>query len=79
LGNRTARPLARRSTEERLTLYKAGSTPVESFRITRLQGHQTQPHLLELPQKCSGLATEQKKTPGGFPPGGFSIYWALNG
>jgi hypothetical protein len=60
--------------QERLKLYLAHSTPVESFRITRLQGRQTrwspigdqalvvydeadQPHLLELPQKCSGLAT----------------------
>src|SRR4051812_19784614 len=60
--------------QDRLDLYKAHSTPVESFRITRLQGRQTrwspigdqalmvydesdQPHLLELPQKCSGLAT----------------------
>jgi hypothetical protein len=60
--------------EERLKLYQTHSTPVESFRITRLQGRQTrwspigdqalmvydesdQPHLLELPQKCSGLAT----------------------
>ena len=62
------------STEERLKLYETHSTPVESFRITKLQGRQTrwtplgdqalmvfdesdQPHLLELPQKCSGLAT----------------------
>jgi uncharacterized protein DUF6491 len=60
--------------QERLKLYQAHSTPVESFRITRLQGRQTrwspigdqalmvydeadQPLLLELPQKCSGLAT----------------------
>ena len=60
--------------QERLKLYEANSTPVESFRITRLQGRQTrwspigdqalmvydesvQPHLLELPEKCSGLAT----------------------
>ena len=60
--------------QERLKLYQTHSTPVESFRITRLQGRQTrwspigdqalmvydesdQPHLLELPQKCSGLAT----------------------
>jgi hypothetical protein len=62
------------SNEERLKLYRANSTPVESLRITRLQGRQTrwspigdqalmvydesdQPHLLELPEKCSGLAT----------------------
>jgi hypothetical protein len=62
------------SNEERLKLYQAHSTPVESFRITRLQGRQVrwspigdqalmvydesdQPHLLELQQKCSGLAT----------------------
>src|SRR5688500_5735904 len=60
--------------QERLTRYDANSTPVESFRIPRLQGRQTrwspigdqalmvydesdQPHLLELPEKCSGLAT----------------------
>jgi hypothetical protein len=60
--------------EERLKLYQAHSAPVESFRITRLQGRQIrwspigdqalmvydesdQPHLLELPEKCSGLAT----------------------
>ena len=60
--------------QERLKLYQAHSTPVEGFRITRLQGRQAgwspigdqalmvydesnQPHLLELPQKCSGLAT----------------------
>jgi hypothetical protein len=60
--------------QERLELYKAHSTPVETFRITRLQGRQVrwspigdravmvydesdQPHLLELPEKCSGLAT----------------------
>ena len=60
--------------EERLELYKAHSTPVESFRITRLQGTQygwtpigdqaltvvgesDQRYLLELPEKCSGLAT----------------------
>ena len=62
------------SNQERLKLYQAHSTPVESFRITKLQGRQTrwspigdqalmvydesdQPLLLELPQKCSGLAT----------------------
>ena len=62
------------STEERLKLYETHSTPVEYFRITKLQGRQTRwtplgdqalmvwdesdkPHLLELPQKCSGLAT----------------------
>jgi hypothetical protein len=62
------------SNEERLKLYQANSTPVESFRITRLQGRQAkwsaigdqavmvydesdQPHLLELTEKCSGLAT----------------------
>jgi hypothetical protein len=62
------------SNQERLELYKAHSTPVESFRITRLQGRQVrwspigdqalmvydesdQPYLLELPEKCSGLAT----------------------
>jgi hypothetical protein len=62
------------SNEERLKLYQAHSTPVENFRITRLQGRQVrwsaigdqavmvydeadQPHLLELPEKCSGLAT----------------------
>jgi hypothetical protein len=60
--------------QERLELYKAHSTPVESLRITRLQGRQTrwspigdqallvydesdQPHLLELQERCSGLAT----------------------
>ena len=60
--------------EERLELYQTHSTPVESLRITRLQGRQTrwspigdqallvydesdQPHLLELQEKCSGLAT----------------------
>ena len=63
-----------KSNEERLKLYETHSTPVESFRITKLQGRQTrwspvgdqallvwdesdQPHLLELPEKCSGLAT----------------------
>ena len=62
------------SNMERLKLYEAHSTPVESFRITKLQGRQTRwsplgdqalivydesdrPHLLELPEKCSGLAT----------------------
>jgi hypothetical protein len=62
------------SNEERQELYLANSTPVESFRITRLQGRQAkwspigdqallvydesdQPHLLELTEKCSGLAT----------------------
>jgi hypothetical protein len=62
------------SPQDRLELYKAHSTPVESFRITRLQGPQPgwspvgdqaltvldesdQTYLLELPQKCSGLAT----------------------
>jgi hypothetical protein len=62
------------SNQERLDLYLAHSTPVESFRITRLQGRQVrwspigdqalmvydeadQPHLLQLPEKCSGLAT----------------------
>jgi len=62
------------STEVRLNLYKTHSAPVESFRITKLQGRQTrwsalgdqalmvwdesdQPILLELPQKCVGLAT----------------------
>jgi len=62
------------SNQERLELYKAHSTPVESFRVTRLQGRQVrwspigdqalmvydesdQPYLLELPEKCSGLAT----------------------
>ena len=62
------------STEQRLKLYETHSTPVEYFRITKLQGRQTrwtplgdqalmvwdesnQPHLLQLPQKCSGLAT----------------------
>lgn len=62
------------SNQERLALYEAHSTPVESFRITRLQGRQVrwspigdqalmvydesdQPHLLQLPEKCSGLAT----------------------
>ena len=62
------------SNQERLKLYKDNSTPVESFRITRLQGRQVrwspigdqalmvydesdQPYLLELPEKCSGLAT----------------------
>lgn len=62
--------------QERLKLYQANSTPVESFRITKLQGRQTrwspigdqalmvydesdQPYLLELPQKCSGLATSR--------------------
>lgn len=59
---------------ERLELYRAHSIPVESFRITRLQGAQygwtpigdqaltvvgesDQRYLLELPEKCSGLAT----------------------
>jgi hypothetical protein len=62
------------STQERLKLYQDHSTPVESFRITKLQGPQPgwsavgdqaltvldesdQRYLLELPQKCSGLAT----------------------
>ena len=62
------------STEERLTLYRAHSTPVESFRINKLQGPLSrwsrlgdqalmvwdasdEPYLLELPEKCSGLAT----------------------
>src|SRR5262245_30753908 len=63
-----------KSTEESLKLYEANSTPVESFRITKLQGGQSrwtrlgdqalvvwdasdQPHLLQLPEKCSGLGT----------------------
>ena len=62
------------STQERLKLYQDHSTPVDSFRITRLQGplpgwspvgdraltvldESDQRYLLELPQKCSGLAT----------------------
>jgi len=62
------------SNQERLKLYQDHSTPVENFRITRLQGRQVrwspigdqalvvydesdQPHLLELTEKCSGLAT----------------------
>lgn len=62
------------SNQERLALYREHSSPVDTFRITRLQGRQVrwsaigdqalvvyddadQPHLLELPQKCSGLAT----------------------
>jgi len=62
------------SNEERLKLYQAHSTPVENFRITKLQGRQVrwsaigdqalvvydesdQPQLLELAEKCSGLAT----------------------
>jgi hypothetical protein len=62
------------SNQERLELYEAHSTPVENFRIARLQGRQVrwspigdqalmvydesdQPHLLQLPEKCSGLAT----------------------
>ena len=62
------------STEERLTLYRAHSTPVDSFRINKLDGPLSrwsrlgdqalvvwdasdEPHLLELPEKCSGLAT----------------------
>jgi hypothetical protein len=62
------------SNQERQKLYQDHSTPVESFRITKLQGRQTrwspigdqallvydeadQPHLLELKEKCSGLAT----------------------
>jgi len=61
------------STEERLTLYRTHSTPVESFQTARQQGRQVrwspigdqalmvydesdQPHLLELPEPCSGLA-----------------------
>ncbi|HKE96236.1 MAG TPA: DUF6491 family protein [Povalibacter sp.] len=64
------------SATERLKLYQDHSTPVESFRITRLQGPQPgwrpvgdqaltvldesdQTYLLELPQKCSGLATSR--------------------
>ncbi len=62
------------STEERLGLYVSHSTPVDSFRITELQGRvirwsplgdqaltvwgeSDQPYLLQLPGKCSGLAT----------------------
>ncbi len=62
------------STQERLKLYRDHSTPVDSFRIVKLQGPQPgwsavgdqaltvldesdQRYLLELPQKCSGLAT----------------------
>jgi hypothetical protein len=62
------------SNAERLSLYLAHSTPVESFRITELQGRMVrwsplgdqalavwgesdQAYLLELPRKCSGLAT----------------------
>ena len=62
------------SVQERLKLYQEHSTPVQSFRITRLQGPQPgwsavgdqaltvldesdQRYLLELTQKCSGLAT----------------------
>jgi len=65
---------APRLNQERLDLYSSHSVPVDSFRITKLQGRQTrwspigdralmvydeadQPYLLELPQKCSGLAT----------------------
>jgi uncharacterized protein DUF6491 len=60
-------------TAERLELYRAHSTPVQSFQTTRLEGRQVrwspigdqallvyddsdQPHLLELPEPCSGLA-----------------------
>jgi hypothetical protein len=59
---------------ERLSLYVAHSTPVDSFRITELQGRMIRwsplgdqalavwgesdrVYLLELPQKCPGLAT----------------------
>jgi hypothetical protein len=80
--------------QDRLDLYKAHSTPVESFRITRLQGRQVrwspigdtalmvydesdQPHLLELPQKCSGLATARSisltNTSGTVTPGSDSV------
>jgi hypothetical protein len=62
------------STSERLDLYVANSTPVDSFRITELQGRikrwtplgdqaltvwgeSDQTYLLQLPEKCSGLAT----------------------
>jgi hypothetical protein len=62
------------SAENRLGLYVANSTPVDSFRITELQGRvirwsplgdqaltvwgeSDRPYLLQLPQKCSGLAT----------------------
>lgn len=80
--------------EERLELYEAHSTPVESFRITRLQGRQArwsaigdqavlvydesdQPHLLQMPEKCSGLATARSisitNTSGTVTPGSDSV------
>lgn len=82
------------SNEERLKLYQDHSTPVESFRITRLQGRQArwspigdqavmvydesdQPHLLELREKCSGLATARSisltNTSGTVTPGSDSV------
>ena len=82
------------STEERLKLYETHSTPVESFRITKLQGRQTrwtplgdqalmvydesdQPLLLELPEKCSGLATARSisltNNSGTVTPGSHSV------
>jgi hypothetical protein len=82
------------SNQERLELYRDHSTPVDSFRITRLQGRQArwspigdqavlvydesdQPHLLELPEKCSGLATAKSisltNTSGTVTPGSNSV------
>jgi len=82
------------STEERLALYKAHSTPVETIQITRLQGRQIrwsaigdqalmvyddadQPHLLELPEQCSGLANARSisltNTSGTVTPGSDSV------
>jgi len=82
------------STDERLTLYRANSTPVESFRITKLQGglsrwsvvgeqalvvwdESDQPHLLELPQECSGLFRAKSigltNTSGTVTPGSDSV------
>jgi hypothetical protein len=82
------------SNQERLDLYRTHSTPVESFRTTRLQGRQVrwspigdqalmvydeadQPHLLELPEKCSGLATAKSvsltNTAGTVTPGADSV------
>lgn len=82
------------SNEERLKLYQDHSAPVESFRITRLQGRQAkwspigdqavlvydesdQPVLLELTEKCSGLATARSisitNTSGTVTPGTHSV------
>jgi hypothetical protein len=82
------------SNQQRLELYRAHSTAVESLRITRLQGPQVrwspigdqalvvydesdQPHLLELREKCSGLATARSisltNTSGTVTPGSSSV------